>query len=92
MTRRGIQVASFPISCTLDEGEQRWHLLGEQHRLRYMGMLKCRVGHGREEVSNSIPEGRWKSSCVSPGPALIQDEEADTLKEHREKAGELGGG
>lgn len=91
MARRGIQAASFHISCTLDEGEQRWHLLGEQHKLHDVGRLECTVGHGREGVSNSIPEGRWERSCVSPGQALIHDEEEDTLKKHRDKARELGG-
>lgn len=50
------------------------------------------VGHGREGVTNSVLEGRWESSSVSPGPALTQNEEKDTLKEHRDKAGELSGG
>lgn len=54
-----------------------------------MGRLEGRVGHGREGVSNSIQGGRWKSSCVSPGPALMQDKEEDTVKEHGDKAGEL---
>lgn len=54
-----------------------------------MGGLECRVGHGREGVSNSVPERRWESSCVSPRPALIQNEEEDILKTHRDKAGEL---
>lgn len=91
MAKRGIQAASCPVSCTLDEGEQRWSLLGEQHKLHGMGRLECRVGHGREGVSNSIREGRWESFCVNPAPALIQDEEEDTLNEHRDKAGELSG-
>lgn len=47
------------------------------------------MGHGREGVSNSVPERRWESSCVSPRPALIQNEEEDILKTHRDKAGEL---
>lgn len=91
MASRGIQAASCPISCSLDEGEQRWHLLGEQHKLHDVGKLEHRVGHGREGVSNFIPEGRWERSCVSPGTALIHDEEEDTLKKHRGKTGELGG-
>ena len=53
------------------------------------GMCK---GGSKGGSTNPIPGGRWESSRVSTGPACLQDEEEETLKEHGDKVGELGEG
>lgn len=60
-------------------------------QIAWYGEAGVQSGTWKGRSNNSIREGRWESFCVNPAPALIQDEEEDTLNEHRDKAGELSG-